>query len=433
MKDQVNIGLCGLGTVGSGTAQLLQKNASVISKRTGVQIKVTRAATIDPYNHLDIDFSDIVVSDSVDDIIQDSEIDIVVELIGGDGLAKKIVLDAFDRGKSVVTANKALLAKHSEEIFSTAYRSSGFLGYEASVGGGIPIIRSVKEGFAGDEIESFSGIMNGTCNYILSAMTNEGTDFHKALKSAQEKGYAEADPTFDIEGIDTAHKVLILMELAFNALFDFEELYIEGITEIDPLDIRLADRMGYRIKLLGMARQTSKGFEGRIHPTLVSCSSLLGCVQEAFNAINVKGNFVGETMSYGAGAGSHPTASAVVADIIEISRHLTYSGGLQVPPLTVPFDSLKKQSILPIDEIQSSYFLRTVLDEQSDIDKVTAELKKNDIAVVSSTSFIDPSINKNAAAIITNAIEEKHMQEILKRLSSLSFVDDPIKLIRVES
>ncbi len=434
MKKNIKIGLCGLGTVGAGVATLLQKNAQIIQTRTGLDINIVQAATIDPYDHLDVDFSNIKVTDSVDDILNNPEIDVMVELIGGTGIAKKIVLDAFDKGKSVVTANKALLAKHSQEIFSAAYGSKGLFGYEASVGGGIPIIRNIREGFSGDKIDGFSGIINGTGNYILSAMTNERTDFKTALKQAQDKGYAEADPTFDIEGIDTAHKVIILMELAFNALFDFDQLYIEGITGIEPIDIDLADELGYRIKLLGKALNTERGFEGRVHPALVKKDSMLASVQGAFNAISVFGNFVGHTMSYGAGAGSFPTASAVVADIIEIGRVLSIDGANSVQPLGVPFERLKKMEIIPVEEIETEYYLRFNIKNNNQLPpeienilsknhvNIQQELKSNQTDAENSTSFV----------LITQTAKEKDVRESLKIINSLPFMASPIKLIRVD-
>lgn len=432
---KVNVGLCGLGIVGTGIAQLLEKNAAIIQKRTGLRIQVKRAATIDPYKHLAIDFSDMIVSNSVDDILNDPEIDIVVELIGGDGLAKKIILEALNRGKSVVTANKALLAKHSAEVFTAAYQSPGFLGYEASVGGGIPIIRSVKEGFTGDVIEEFSGIINGTANFILSAMTDEKMDFATALKIAQHKGYAEANPTFDIEGIDTAHKVTILMELAFNAFFEFGQLYIEGISGIEPSDIELARQLGYKIKLLGKAKNSSKGYEGRVHPALVKTGSMLASVPGPFNAISVYGNFVGHTLSYGAGAGSHPTASAVAGDIIDISRRLAVLGGDKIPPLGAPLDQLSKQSILPIQQIDSAFSVHCTLSEPGQEIPILEQLFAQAGIELRQTVFLPPDLSNSAfsVAMMTGMVQELRIQSLLERFKSLSFITRPPKLIRVEA
>lgn len=435
MKKSINVGICGLGTVGAGTAKMLQENVSLIKKRTGLDIQVTRVATIDPYDHLDIDFSEIKVTNSVEDILNDQEIDIVVELIGGTGIAKKVVLDAFRKNKSVVTANKALIAKNSEEIFSSAYQSKGLFGFEASVGGGIPIIRSIKEGFSGDKIEAISGIMNGTANYVLSSMTEEKADFESALKVAQEKGYAEADPTFDIEGIDTAHKVIILMELAFNALFEFDQMYIEGISGIESADIELASELGYRVKLLGKALNTNQGFEGRVHPALVKKGSLLAAVHGPFNAITVRGNFVGDTMSYGAGAGSYPTASAVVGNIIEISRHLSICSLKQVLPLSVAFDKLEKKEILPIDRIESEYYLRFSVNQLDNYEQIRTTMETNNIAV-SSVKKVgkSESINDtNTIVVLTETVEERTIQNTLKAINNLPFIAGPTKLIRIDS
>jgi homoserine dehydrogenase len=431
MKSKVNIGVCGLGTVGTGTVQLIQKNAALIKKRTGVEIQVTRAATVDPYENLDIDFSNITVSDSVDDILNDSDIDLVVELIGGDGLAKKIILDAFDKGKSVVTANKALIAKHSEEIFRAVFESPGMFGFEASVGGGIPIIRSIRTGFSGDRIDAFSGIMNGTANYILSAMTRENADFESALKLAQEKGFAEADPTFDIEGIDAAHKVTILMELAFNTLFDFDQLYIEGITRIEPVDIQLARQAGYTIKLIGIGRNLDSGFEGRVHPALVSNDNMLASVNGAFNAISVTGNFLGDTLSYGAGAGAHPTASAVVGDIIEISRRLSTLGGEQVPSLGVSFDRLEKSDLVSIEQIAFKYYLRCLLQNpDSELAVIQEKLAASGINVTGSYILESFEGSETPVAILTEEVVEKKMQETVAQLGDLEFIHSSMMLIR---
>ena len=423
-----------MGTVGAGVAKQLEENRFLIEKRTGVTIQIIRAATLDPYEHLDIDFTGIQVSDSVDDILNDQNIDIVVELIGGTGIAKTIILEAFKENKSVVTANKALLAKYSKEVFAAAYASNGIFGYEASVGGGIPIIRNIKEGFSGDRIDEISGIMNGTANYILSSMTNERADFAGALKEAQDKGFAEADPTFDIEGIDTAHKVLILMELAFNAIFDFDQLYIEGITKIEPIDIELADELGYRIKLLGKALNTKFGYEGRVHPSLVEKNSLLASVHGPFNAISVYGNFVGDTMSYGAGAGSYPTASAVMADIIEISRYLSTQSRSLVPPLAVPFSALERKEILPINKITAEYYLRFTAETGEDVqERIMAYLRQKQIKVkkIFQKKHLSSDSELVYIAVLTGKASERIIQNTLENSNALPFIASPTKMIRV--
>ncbi len=435
MKKTINIGLCGLGTVGTGVFELLTENSSLIRKRLGTDIRIAKAVTVDRYDNLGIDLSQVEISDSVESVLNDPEIDIIVELIGGCGIAKQVVLDAFQNGKSVVTANKALLAEFSEEIFKAAYRTAGFFGYEASVGGGIPIIRSIKEGFSGDRIDKFSGIVNGTSNYILSSMTNRGTDFNEALKNAQEKGYAEADPSLDIEGSDAAHKVIILMELAFNALFDFDQLYVEGITGIEPVDIETAKEFGYVIKLLGKAVNSSRGFEGRVHPALVEQGSMLASVQGAFNAISVYGNYSGHTMSYGAGAGSQPTASAVVADIIEIGRTLVNTQSDFVPPLSIEFEELVKKDILPINEIETEYYLRFSISNQADsLKEIVNRLEEKNIDVRSLIRKPIPDDSKGAESIVvfTKKAMEHDLQEALENIKDLSFIQHPTNLIRID-
>lgn len=435
MEDAIKVGLCGLGTVGSGVFRLLSENADLIKKRIGRDIIITRVATLDRYDDLGLDFSQTQVSDSVDDILQDPDINIVVELIGGKTIAKKIVLESLRNGKSSVTANKALLAEFTEEIFHTAYQSKGILGFEASVAGGIPIIRSIKHGFSGDRIDKFLGIVNGTANYILSAMSRDSVDFDTALKDAQKKGYAEADPTFDIEGIDSAHKVIILMALVFNAYFDFSQLYVEGITGIQPVDIAIAEESGYVIKLLGSASRTEKGYEGRVCPALVNKNSMLAAVSGAFNAVSIWGNYVGETLSYGAGAGSHPTASAVVSDIIEIARMMITGTNNLVPPLNIGIESLQQQDIVPMDQTESEYYLRITIDETAesvnDIFKVLGDAGIS-IKSMGQKSVADVLPQQKYLVIFTEISNEKWVQATIQKLNALSFVLKPVKMIRVE-
>jgi homoserine dehydrogenase len=435
MKRSINIGLCGLGTVGTGVLKQLNENASLIRDRVGADLKITRAVTVDPYDHILSDLSGVKVSDSVNDVLEDPEIDIVVEMIGGVTIAKDLILEVFKKRKSVVTANKALLAEHSSQIFEAAYKSNCFLGFEASVGGGIPIIRSIREGFSGDRIDEISGIVNGTANYILSSMTNEGVDFQKALKEAQEKGYAEADPTYDIEGIDAAHKILLLMELAYNSLFDFKQLYIEGISKIESIDIEIAREYNYVIKLLGKTQKTEKGYEGRVHPVMVNSDSMLASVQGAFNAITVCGNFVGETMSYGAGAGSFPTASAVVGDIIQISRRLVDGDLAPVPPLSVGIEKLELKEILPIDEIETEYYLRlSVKDSQNSIAEIRDQLSKNQVHVrVFDQKAMEDKNDGELLVIFTKKSAEKNIQTAISSINKLPDVVQPAKLIRVDT
>lgn len=425
-----------MGTVGSGVVELLNQNKEIIGKRVGADIKITRAATIAPYDNIKDLLKDAKVTDSVDDIINDPEIDVVVELIGGKTLAKDIVLKAFANGKSVVTANKALLAECGEEVFTSAYNSKGLFGFEAAVAGGIPILRSIKEGFAGDEIQEVSGIINGTGNYILSSMTYDKKDFATALKDAQEKGYAEADPTFDIEGIDTAHKVAVLLNLSFNGLFDYNQIYVEGITGIEKVDIEIADEMGYTIKLLGKAVKKENGYEGRVHPTLIKKDNVLASVNGAFNAVFVKGNFVGPTMSYGAGAGSHPTASAVVADIVDISRKVSSETGFRLAPLSYALDNLEKKQLISMDEVEGEYYLRfSVQDKTGVLAEITKYLGENNISIEAMVQKSHEDNNEKPVdvVILTHKAVEKNVRKALEKIDALPMIMNPTKIIRIDA
>lgn len=435
MKRSINIGLCGLGTVGTGVLKQLKENASLIRNRVGGELKITKAVTVDSFDHLEDELIGVKVSNSVDDILEDPDIDIVVEMIGGVTVAKHVILESFKKNKAVVTANKALLAEHSKEIFRAAYQSNSFLGFEASVGGGIPIIRSIKEGFSGDRIDMISGIINGTANYILSSMTSDGADFQSALNDAQVKGFAEADPSFDIQGIDAAHKILLLMELAFNALFDFKQLHIEGISDIESIDIDIANEYSYVIKLLGKACRSDKGYEGRVHPALVKSDSMLASVQGAFNAISIHGNFVGHTLSYGAGAGSYPTASAVVSDIIQISRHIFNGEALPIPPLSVAIDQLKSEMILPIGEIESEYYLRFgVKNAQAAVKYLRDELVDKGVQIrLTDQQRLKEQGGVEQVVIFTQKVTEKQIQLALEQINRLPEVSYPGKLIRIET
>lgn len=436
MENSIKVGLCGLGTVGSGVFELLSENALLIEKRIGRKIIITRVATIDRYDNLGLDFSQTEVTDNVEDILQDPDIDIIVELIGGKTIAKKVVLDTLQNGKSAVTANKALLSEHLEEIFQAAVQSKGSLGFEASVAGGIPIIRSIRQGFSGDRIDEISGIVNGTANYILTAMAREGASFERALKEAQELGYAEADPTYDVEGIDSAHKVILLMAIAFNAYFDFNELYVEGITRIQSIDMAIAKEFGYTIKLLGSASRTESGFNGRVCPVMISEDSMLASVSGPFNGVSIWGNYVGETMSYGAGAGSHPTASAVVSDIIEISRLIADGTVNSQPLLNIGTEHLERHHITPIAETDSEFYLRLVLnDDTKSVGEIVKILSDESVRI---QSVIQRPVSNDLPSqtymiLFTENAGETQVQSSVKKLNKLSYVLNPVQLIRIEN
>ncbi|MDX2471944.1 MAG: homoserine dehydrogenase [SAR324 cluster bacterium] len=432
---QINIGLFGVGVVGQGVIEQLAQNAVIISKRTGLNLKITKAVTKTPLKERAVSLEGISLSDDPEHILNDPEIDIVLELIGGIEEAEAIVIRALKDGKSVVSANKALIAENADNIFKTAYESRGLFGFEAAVAGGIPIIRDIKEGFSGDDITEISGIINGTANYILTQMTKAGKDFGTALKEAQEAGFAEADPTFDIEGVDTAHKLLLLMKIAFNGLFEFKELYTEGITKIESIDIAVAEEFGFVIKLLGKAVNVDGKFQGRVHPCLVSKESLLSGVNGAFNAVALKGNFVGETLTYGAGAGSHPTASAVVSDVVAIARQLKAGTGNLVPPLSAEWGSLKMQKIQPISETVTAYYLRfTVTDEVGVLAKITKILGDHGISIEAMQQK-DRSKSKSEAVpvvIFTHQAKEENVAQALSEIDALTFIKEPTKLIRID-
>ncbi|MGK0289564.1 MAG: homoserine dehydrogenase [bacterium] len=435
MKDFISVGLFGLGNVGVGVVELLKQNQTLIQNRIGKELRITKAVVANINKDRGIDLSGIEISSDPKSIFDDPDIDIVIEVVGGVDLAETIVVKTLEQGKSVVTANKALLAEKSKSIFNAAYESSGFLGFEASVGGGIPIIRTLTDGFSGDEILEISGIINGTANYILSRMTEEGADFNDVLKDAQDKGYAEADPTFDIEGMDTAHKLIILMDIAFGGIFDYNDLVVEGITGIEPIDIKNADELGYRIKLLGKAKKTEKGIQGRVHPTMVADGTMLASVNGAFNAIHTTGNFVGSSVLHGQGAGSHPTASAIVGDVVHAALALTKDQEKHSFPLSVTKENLQEISLVSIEEIVTEYYLRfTVLDNVGVLAKISTVLSEHDISirsVIQKTEAHAPEVPVSLV-FVTHEAKEKNVRNALDEINTLSFVKEKTKLIRMD-
>src|SRR5207247_1610431 len=354
----INVGLLGIGTVGGGTWDVLRRNADEIQRRAGRAIKITQVADKALHRAKKITGKKAKVVGDAFKLVRDAQIDIVVELIGGYSIARDLVLEAIRHGKHVVTANKALLATHGNEIFAAAQKKGVMVAFEASVGGGIPIIKALREGLAANRIEWIAGIINGTSNFILSEMRDKGLRFEDALKDAQARGYAETDPTFDIEGVDAAHKLTILSALAFGIPMQFNRVYTEGIAKLTKADIGYAEQLGYRIKLLGITRRAKNGIELRVHPTLVPARRLIANVEGVMNGILVKGDAVGPTLYYGAGAGSQPTASAVVADLIDITRLITADPGHRVPHLAFQPDQLADTPILPIGEVETSCYLR---------------------------------------------------------------------------
>ena len=426
----MRVGLIGIGTVGGGTYKILTENSEEIFKKTGKKIEITMVADTNLSLAKNIVKAPITITDDATKLIQSNEVDIVIELIGGVGISRTFVQQALENKKHVVTANKALIAMHGEELVKLAKKNNVILAYEASVAGGIPIIKAVREGLAANKIEWIAGIVNGTTNYILSEMKENNLSFNVALKQAQELGFAEADPTFDIEGIDAAHKITILASLAFGIPINFDAAYIEGITQLTQKDITYAEELGYRIKLLAITKLVSDGVELRVHPTLIPEKRLVANVNGPMNAVLVKGNMVGPTLYYGAGAGAEATASAVVADIIDITR----GSNLNIPTLGFVDESISAKKILPIEEVKSEFYLRLSMSNKAGLlAKITNIFAKNEVSIDAmvhkeiSDESKDPDI-----FLITSKIEERKINEIIQEIESLPDNKEKIIKIRVE-
>ncbi|MEI6066671.1 MAG: homoserine dehydrogenase [Methylococcaceae bacterium] len=431
----VKVGILGLGTVGGGTVNVLKRNAAEIARRAGREIIVTRASAKDLGKERICDTRGIILSTDPMDIINDPEIDIVLELIGGAGLVKDMVLKAIENGKHVVTANKSLIALHGNEIFAKASEKGVIVAFEAAVAGGIPIIKAIREGLSGNEIEWLAGIINGTGNFILTEMRDKGRDFYDVLAEAQALGYAEADPTFDVEGIDAGHKLTILASIAFGIPLQFDKVYTEGITQITRLDVEYAEQLGYRIKHLGIARKTVEGIELRVHPTLIPERRLIANVNGVMNAVLVKGDAVGPTLYYGAGAGAEPTASAVVADVIDVVRALTSDPENRVPHLAFQADSLADIPVLTADRFKTSYYLRLTAEDKpgvlADVTRILADHHISIEAIIQK----EPIGNETAIPIIllTQITLEKEMKAAIAEIEALKTVTGTVNRIRLET
>lgn len=430
----VNIGLLGIGTVGLGTYRVLNRNQEEIQRRAGRHIRISMVADIDVERARSLVGADCVVVNDGRQVIANPDIDIVVELIGGYGIAYELVMAAIESGKHVVTANKALLAVHGTEIFAAAHRKGVMVAFEASVAGGIPIIKALREGLTANRIEWIAGIINGTTNFILSQMREKNWSFEQALEMAQSLGYAEADPTFDIQGIDAAHKASIMAAIAFGVRMPFKSAYIEGITQLQSQDIRFAEQLGYRIKLLGIAKQTLDGIELRIHPCLVPTKSIIANVEGAMNAVMVQADAVGTTLYYGKGAGSEPTASAVIADLVDITRLHTADPLNRVPHLAFQPQEMRDIPILSIDKVLTAYYLRLgVADQAGVLASVTGVLAEFNISI--DAMLQQPSHNKEESTeliILTHQCIESQMNAALEKIQSLATVVEPIVRIRKE-
>ena len=441
----IRVGLLGMGTVGSGVFTVLKRNHEEIFRRAGRSIEIAMVADLDIARAQVAAGAGVQVVADAGAVIANPDIDIVIELIGGYGIARQLVLQAIDAGKHVVTANKALLAVHGTEIFAAAHRKGVMVAFEAAVAGGIPIIKALREGLAANHIQWIAGIINGTTNFILSEMRDKGLDFDVALKEAQRLGYAEADPTFDIEGVDAAHKATLMAAIAFGIPVQFDKAYVEGITKLGAQDIKYAEQLGYRIKLLGIAKRRqadatnrTEGIELRVHPSLVPAKRLIANVEGAMNAVMVQGDAVGTTLYYGKGAGSEPTASAVIADLIDITRLIGADAAQRVPHLAFQPQSMSDMPVLPMSEVVTSYYLRlNVADEAGVLAKVTGILAEAGISIDAMLQREADDVGGEGSTqtdliILTHDCVEAKMNEALAQMQALTTVLSPITRIRKE-
>ncbi len=433
--DPVKVGLLGLGTVGGGTAIVLKRNAEEIARRAGRGIVIDYAANLDLSRAEALGLGNVRLTQDAFDVVNDPDIQIVVELIGGYTVARDLVLQAINNGKHVVTANKALIALHGNEIFAAAQAKGVMVAFEAAVAGGIPVIKAIREGLSANRIEWLAGIINGTSNFILTEMRDKGRSFGDVLSEAQALGYAEADPTFDVEGLDAGHKLTILSSIAFGIPLQFKQTYTEGISKITAEDVSYVAELGYRIKLLGIARRTDAGIEQRVHPTLIPARRLIASVDGVMNAVLVKGDAVGATLYYGAGAGAEPTASAVVADLVDITRALTADPENRVPHLAFQPSQLADTAILPIEEVETAFYLRMcALDRPGVLAEVTRIMGERQISI---EAFIqkEPTsgVDKVDIIMLTQRVREGNMDEAIAAIEALETICSNVTRIRVET
>ena len=433
MMTRVGVGVVGFGTVGTGVVKILLDNGGLIRRRVGVPIELVRVADLDVARDRGITLPPGVLVNDARQVLSDPDVDIVVELVGGYDFAKRLILDAIAAGKTVVTANKALLALHGEEIFAAASRKGIDVGFEASVGGGIPVIHALKEGLAANAIQSIYGIINGTSNYILSRMTNEGNGFAETLVEAQKAGYAEADPTFDVAGTDSAHKLAILVNLGFGTPVNFKDLYTEGITHITEHDIAYAKEFGYTIKLLGIAKLVEGDVEARVHPTMLGAESPLANIEGVYNAIQLVGDAVGDVVLSGRGAGDLAAGSAVVSDIIAGARNLLNGGTGRVPPASFQPEERRPLRMRPMEEIRSLYYLRfMVIDRPGVLAQIAGELGRCGISISSMLQKGRREGQTVPIVIKTHTARERDVQTALSHINRMSFMSEPTTLIRIE-
>jgi len=430
---RVNAGLIGFGTVGTGVVKVIKDNAGLIRERLGLELVIKRIADIDILRERIVKVEDGVLTTNAWDVINDPDIDVVIELVGGTGVAKEFILAALDKGKHVVTANKALLSQHGAEIFKRAAERGRDVCFEASVGGGIPVIKALREGLAANRIESIYGIINGTANYILSKMTNDGGKFEDVLRKAQDKGYAEANPAYDIEGTDTAHKLAILIDLAFGTNIRLADIYTQGITNISALDIKFAKEFGYRIKLLAIAKYADGRCEARVHPTMIPASHPLAAVDGVYNAVVLHGNAVGSVFLQGYGAGMMPTASAVVADVMDICRDINKGITRRVPPLSCADDCVRDIVIKEMESLEIPYYLRfSVLDKPGALSKISGVLGAHNISILSVIQKDRKIGGAVPLVIVTHHALERELRMAIEEIERLDIIRDKVVYIRIE-
>ena len=432
MKN-INVGLLGFGTIGTGVVKLLAGNSLLIEEKLGARLTLKRIADLDITTDRGVPVAVGVLTNKADEVLTDPDISVVIELIGGYEPARTFVLKAIENGKHVVTANKALLALHGREIYAAAAAKGVEVLYEAAVGGGIPVLSAIRGNLAANNFATVLGILNGTCNYILTKMTKEGADFADVLKKAQELGYAEADPTFDIEGIDTAHKLSILLSLCFGTRVEFKDIHTEGISSISSLDINYARDFGYKIKLLAIGKRDGERIEARVHPTMIPVNYPLADVDGVFNAIRLTGDFVGPVMLYGRGAGMDPTASAVVGDVMEISRNILAGIGGRTAPLGYLEERVRDLAIKPIGEIVSKFYIRfSVVDRPGVIARIAGELGKNNISIESMVQTARSEQESVPIVIMTHEAREMDVRKALADIDSFDIIREKSNLIRIE-
>lgn len=432
-KKEICVGLLGCGTVGAGVAKILTGRAELIKDRVGVSIRLAKVADPRPEAGDGLGLSEGVFTNDAQAVVDDPAIPVIVELIGGEGIARKLVTEALGRGKTVVTANKALIASHGDELYKAALKGGGDLFFEAGVGGCMPVIKSLRESLAGNRVESVFGILNGTCNYILSRMTQEGISYSTALAEAKDRGYAEADPTLDVSGMDTVHKLAIVICLSFGTRVNYKDIFVEGIERISPMDISIAREFGYRIKLLAITKNLGDAVEGRVHPTMIPENDLIASVNGAMNAVKIVGDATGEMVLYGAGAGRMPTASAVISDIVDAVRNILAGGKNRVPIYAFQPKYIKKLPIIPMGDVSTRYYMRfAASDRPGVLSKISGALGNHSISIQSVHQKGRKSEGAVPIVLLTHSAMEKRVRAALNEISRLDVVQGSPVLIRIE-